>query len=385
MRYAATLTLLAIALVTGCRSQSTPLTNPFLTPDRVPPPSTQMLSPGAAQPYYPGETMPGTAPLAAGAPAYPQIPAAAAPPSTFVAPPGAAPPASAYPGGGTTYPGTTYPGSTYPASPVTPAAPPLGGAYQPQAKGESIGVPSDEQSMRFASATLAPATSSASAFSNVAPPENGAASQPAQFRTPIQSILPVAGSPNQSGVERAFTPNAGMQSPQQPSQLSVVTPADYQAPVGAVKATGANGGAPAGSIAASAAPASSDGFRPQGSQPRTEATSEPPSSSGFRPPSIGKQTAGGDSPNARFGVGPKQEWLRGQLEFHPDGQWAINYMDEGPKDQIGGRVLIDNPQVLANLSPGEFVVVEGQLFGRQLDEASYMPAYRVSSVQRQKQ
>jgi len=287
MRYAATLTLLAIALVTGCRSQSTPLTNPFLTPDRVPPPSTQMLSPGAAQPYYPGETIPGTAPLAAGAPGYPQIPAVAAPSSTFVAPPGAAPPASAYPGGAT-YPGSTYPGSAYPTSPVTPAAPPLGG----------------------------------------------------------------------------------------------VTPAEYQAPVGTVKATAANGGAPAGAIAASASP---DGFRPQGSQPRVEATSEPPSSSGFRPPSIGKQTAGGDSPNGRFGVGPKQEWLRGQLEFHPDGQWAINYMDEGPKDQIGGRVLIDNPQVLANLSPGEFVVVEGQLFGRQIDETSYMPAYRVSSVQRQRQ
>lgn len=385
MRYAATLTILAVALVTGCRSQSTPLTNPFLTPDRVPPPSTQMLSPGAAQPYYPGETMPGTAPLAAGAPGYPQIPAVAAPPSTFVAPPGGAPPASAYPGAGATYPGSTIPGSTYPTSPVTPAAPPLGGGvYPPQAKGESIGVPSDEQSMRFAAATLTPqsSTASASAFGDAPAATSAASAQPAQFRTPIQSMLPVAGSSNPSGVERAFTPNAGMQSPQQAAQLGGVTPAEYQAPVGTVKATAANGGAPAGALAASASP---DGFRPQGSEPRVEATSEPPSSGGFRPPSIGKQTAGGDSPNARFGVGPKQEWLRGQLEFHPDGQWAINYMDEGPKDQIGGRVLIDNPQVLANLSPGEFVVVEGQLFGRQLDEASYMPAYRVSSVQRQKQ
>ncbi len=115
MRYAATFAFLVVTLVAGCRSQSTPLTNPFLTPDRVPPPSTQTLAPGAAQPYYPGQTMPGTAPLAAGAPVYPQIPAAAAPPNTFVAPPGAVPPASAYPGAG-----ATYPGGAYPSSPVTP-------------------------------------------------------------------------------------------------------------------------------------------------------------------------------------------------------------------------------------------------------------------------
>ncbi|MBL9162714.1 MAG: hypothetical protein JNL18_08290 [Planctomycetaceae bacterium] len=379
MRYAATFALLVVTLVAGCRSQSTPLTNPFLTPDRVPPPSTQTLAPGAAQPYYPGQTMPGTAPLAAGAPAYPQIPAAAAPPNTFVAPPGALPPASAYPGAGATYPGGTYPSSP----PVTPTTPPLGGGvYPPQAKGESIGVPSDAQSMRFASATLTPQPSSASAFGDAAGAAGATSAQPAQFRTPIQSMLPVAGASNPSGADRAFTPNAGVQSPQQAAQLSGVTPAEYQAPVGTVKATAANGGAPAGAISA---PAAADGFRPQGSQPRTAATSEPPSASGFRPPSIGNQTAGGDTPNARFGVGPQQEWLRGQLEFHPDGRWAINYMADGPKDQIGGRVQIENPQVLANLSPGEFVVVEGQLFGQQIDEASYQPVYRISSVQRQRQ
>jgi hypothetical protein len=43
----------------GCRSQSTPLTNPFLAPDRVPPPATGTLAPGTAQPYY---APPGTAP-----------------------------------------------------------------------------------------------------------------------------------------------------------------------------------------------------------------------------------------------------------------------------------------------------------------------------------
>jgi hypothetical protein len=60
-------------------------------------------------------------------------------------------------------------------------------------------------------------------------------------------------------------------------------------------------------------------------------------------------------------------------------------MPDGVVDQIGGRILIDNPQVLGNLPPGEFVVVQGQVFGRQIDESSYRPAFRVAAVQRQRQ
>jgi hypothetical protein len=363
MRYAATLSLLfTVALVAGCRSQSTPLTNPFLTPDRVPPPSTQVLSPGAAQPYYPGDPMPGAAPLAT--PAYPQIPAVGAPSGAFTPAPGAAPPATAYPG-------AAYPGSTYPASPVTPTTPPLGGgAYPPQAQGEAIGVPSDDQSMRFAAATLSPVASPLAGTAS----GDGVASS-ASFRTPIQSLLPVAGAPGSVAEQRAFTPNAGLPGQTQAAPGGGVTPAGFQQPTTGVKATAANGGAVA---------PSADGFRPQGSQPLATG-GLPPSAAEFRPPAIGSPTAGGDNPAARFGVGAQQEWLRGQLEYYPDGRWAINYMDQGPKDQIGGRVQIDNPQVLANLSPGEFVVVEGQLFGRQIDEASYQPVYRIASIQRQRQ
>jgi hypothetical protein len=42
----------------GCRSQQTPLANPFMSPDRVPPPTTRTLAPGTAQPYYPGDPLP---------------------------------------------------------------------------------------------------------------------------------------------------------------------------------------------------------------------------------------------------------------------------------------------------------------------------------------
>ena len=302
----------------------------------------------------------------------PAIPSAAAPNSAFGTPPAAIPPATAYPAG------ATYPGTAYPTSPVTPTAPPAVGTYPPQAKGDAIGVPSDSQSMRFAAATLAPATATA-ATSSVS------AAQPAQFRTPTQSLGPSPGAPTQSDVERAFTPNAGLQSPLQTVPTSGVIPAEFQTPVGTVKATAANGGAPPGQPAALASASSADGFRAQGSEPRIDSSASNSGNAEFRPPSADKQTATADSATGRFGVGPKQEWLRGQLEFHPDGRWAISYMEEGPKDQIGGRVQIDNPQVLANLSPGEFVAVEGQLFGRQIDEATYQPVYRISSIQRQRQ
>lgn len=349
MRYAARITTFAVLALAGCRSSSTPLTNPFLTPDRVPPPSTQLLTPGTAQPYYPGDSIPATAPLAA-------------PAQTFVPAPGAVPNAAP-------------PVNAYPGTPVTPTIQPgAGGVYPPQASGDAVGIPADDQAMRFASATLTPEPSTASA--TTAAPLNPAAST---FRTPIQSMLPVA-----QPLTSAFPVNAGGQSSvrqatfgaAQTPQVREVTQAEYMAPAAAV----------GGTIASSTASAASDGFRAQSNEPRTESTIAAPVTNGFRPPSIGKQTAGGDNPTGKFGVGGKQEWLRGQLEYWPEaGEWSIRYMDDGPADQLGGRVLIDNPQVLGNLPAGEFVMVEGQLYGRQIDESSYRPAYRVSVVQRQRQ
>lgn len=350
MRYAARIVTFAVLASAGCRSNSTPLTNPFLTPDRVPPPSTQMITPGTAQPYYPGDSIPAAAPLAA---------------PTYIPAPGSAPPLNAYPGA---------PTGAYPTSPVTPAAPPggYGGVYPPQVNSDAVGIPADEQSMRFASASLTPSPSTPSVASTATPTSPVAST----FRTPIQSMLPIA-----RPATGTFPQNAGAQSPLQAAtfgsqpqmpQHREVTHAEYMAPVAAA--------------GASSMVASSDGFRPQSSEPRTESTITAPVTNGFRPPSIGKQTAGGDNPTGKFGVGGKQEWLRGQLEYWPEaGEWSIRYMDDGPADQLGGRVLIDNPQVLGNLPAGEFVMVEGQLYGRQIDESSYRPAYRVAVVQRQRQ
>ncbi len=50
--------MLSVLSLGGCRNQQLALTNPFLAPDRVPPPATRTLLPGAAQPYYPGDPLP---------------------------------------------------------------------------------------------------------------------------------------------------------------------------------------------------------------------------------------------------------------------------------------------------------------------------------------
>jgi hypothetical protein len=44
--------------VTGCRSHEGGIPNPFLAPNRVPPPATRAILPGQAQPYYPGDPLP---------------------------------------------------------------------------------------------------------------------------------------------------------------------------------------------------------------------------------------------------------------------------------------------------------------------------------------
>lgn len=341
MRCATGLAFAITILVTafGCKNQSTPLTNPFLTPDRVPPPSTRVLTPGTAQPYYPGDPLPGTAQATVPIGGFPA--ATAMPPAGTFAP-STLPPANAYPGG-------------FPSGPVTPTAPvsPPGGwgGYGPRAEnlstgaaltaGDAVQIPNDEQQMRFASAP-----------------------------TPSGAFTPNAGS--LPPIQRAAYDEAPASGPPGLQQLQIreVTPAEYILP----NASGA--------MASPTLAPSRDGFRPQGSDPRPVAVTDSPITKGFRPPST---TGGGPTDaSAKFGVGPNQEWLRGQLEYWPTtGEWSIKYMGDGPVDQIGGRILIDNPQVLGHLPPGEFVVVEGQLFGRQIDDATYRPAYRVAGVQRQ--
>ena len=84
-----TLALFLSLLVSGCRTQTATLTNPFLAPDRVPPPSTRTLMPGTAQPYYPGDPVPNSPAIAppGGIPTFAPPGGQVIPPAGQVAPP----------------------------------------------------------------------------------------------------------------------------------------------------------------------------------------------------------------------------------------------------------------------------------------------------------
>jgi hypothetical protein len=61
LNVAATIALALISSASGCKNQQTAgIANPFLAPNRVPPPSTRALLPGQAQPYYQGDPLPVT-------------------------------------------------------------------------------------------------------------------------------------------------------------------------------------------------------------------------------------------------------------------------------------------------------------------------------------
>jgi hypothetical protein len=49
---------LALLAFSGCQTHPTAMTNPFASPDRVPPPATRTLLPGQASPYYQGDPLP---------------------------------------------------------------------------------------------------------------------------------------------------------------------------------------------------------------------------------------------------------------------------------------------------------------------------------------
>ena len=359
-----------VTAATGCKNNASPITNPFLTPDRVPPPSTGTLAPGTAQPYYQGGPLPGTAVAA---------PMGAAPPVTAYPPTTAplnAPPGPVY---GTPIPtGAPYPAPTYQGSPVTPGAPvtpvtPPGGwnGTSPRAElspgGDAVRLAADEQPLRFDSAAVNGSSmpTPALAATPVSASMNG--SSTAMTKLPIQNLLPLEQDPR---VQRL----AGQQEVEQ---------ASWGSPLPSPPLQGEGAGRTEIIQAAATVPrVGGDGFRPQGTTSAAELQS---ADGGFRPPEIRRETMEAQNSTAKYGVGSSQEWLRGQLEYWPElGKWSIRYMDPaGPVDQIGGRVLIENPQVLGNLPPGEFVMIRGQVFGQQIDESSYQPAYRVATVERQ--
>ncbi len=101
MRYL--VAVLSMWMLVGCHNQTSSFSNPFLPPDRVPPPSTLQLTPGTAQPYYPGGSVQPAPPVAG----------QTLPPGTFGSPPATS-------------------GQAPPLMPTSPAAPSSGWNGSPQ-------------------------------------------------------------------------------------------------------------------------------------------------------------------------------------------------------------------------------------------------------------
>ncbi|MEQ8835856.1 MAG: hypothetical protein RID07_03535, partial [Lacipirellulaceae bacterium] len=116
--------LLVTLCLVGCQNQQAALTNPFLSPDRVPPPSTRVLTPGTAQPYYAGDPVPG-------------VPGASQPPAFT--------PTPNYNGGAPAYgtPGSTPPGGWNTAPQQTPYTPAPGYGVRPTSDEIPLG-PADQ-------------------------------------------------------------------------------------------------------------------------------------------------------------------------------------------------------------------------------------------------
>lgn len=300
----------------GCRSQSTPLTNPFLAPDRVPPPATGTLAPGTAQPYYaPGDVMPGTAPGVT-VPTYP-------------------------PAGGVTPPPTTAPLQTAPVTPPggwgqPPVSNPYGvqptSGYSPVTDHGPIRVAPDNYNLRFDGAT------SGSDFAQTA------AHQQLAVQAPYVYSPPALAQQNANGVQAA--------------QFAATT----------VPTTTVSGTA-------------SDGFRPLGSTPRRDdpAVTRP----------LENQAAGNthvaENPNY-FGFDATYSWLRGQLQFYPEtGYWGLRYvtLNTAP-DSYGGVVVINNPEVLVGVQPGDFLLIQGYLETQDNFDGTFLPLYTVEGIQRQR-
>ncbi len=330
---------LALVLFAGCRSQTTAMTNPFLAPNRVPPPATRTLLPGTAQPYYPGDPLP-TSP-AIGAPPIGFAPGATTQPAYQPTTPTYAPQPAGVgpPGGWNTAPQTIPRGSS--SRNVLPTT------IQPASATIPVRVQPDQQNLRFAQQATQQATQQVTL-----PPD------PSILPTPQQGVSPY---PNQQ---------ASFQTPlpQQPFvQQSAPTGSPRQVRIRAISSENLPTN---NNLRSNDRPSGSrDGFRPQGS------------SRVRKPTMVSRLMPRKRTPVDQFGFDPQYGWLRGQLQYAAaTGQWSMKYLPrQGNVDSFGGSLTIANPQVLGDLQPGDYVQLRGRV-----DQNRAAPAYTVSVVQRQR-
>ncbi len=183
---------LLVLCLAGCSNQQMSASNPFMAPDRVPPPATRPIAPGTAAPYYPGDPVP----AAQITPPSPQVVAQAQPPVV---------------------PTATLPVS---AAPIQATPQPLAFSNE-----RTVAIPNDTGDLRFALPAPPVAQQVASAPAPAPAPEviPAAYNQPiAQQQALAASLVPTAtADANSSGPWR---------SPQVPNSTSPVTQAQFIQP-----------------------------------------------------------------------------------------------------------------------------------------------------------
>lgn len=223
--------VVGLVSATGCRNGSGASPNPFLAPDRVPPPATRALAPGQAQPYYPGDPLP-------------VMQSAVAPPAPAMA--ANAPPADGQSTGDTALAWTAPAAAPTGASTDSAAdARPSGWSNEPL-----VAVPQDSDALRFALAppSTAPATTAAAATPPPVPfatmPATSQGVVPASFSEPVVSNSGgILAAPNDYGPAPAALPTGPWRSP----QISL-NPQNTSGSGAAFPATGAPTTAPPNSI-----------------------------------------------------------------------------------------------------------------------------------------
>ncbi len=321
-----------VCLFCGCQGNNSALRNPFMSPDRVPPPATRAILPGTAQPYYQGGPIPG---------------GSVAPPPVYRPVPGAVPPGG---WGSSPQSSVTSTPNVFPASAEIPLGP-VASSDEPH-----IQINSDQQNLRFAAQ---PQLGDASLWSQPVPQATSPAVVPNSY--------PAQQAPAQFPDQAAFYQVPAAQ-PQFVGQAQYVEPpisgVQRAVRIRAVKSPSSGG----------SSRRRQDGFRPQGSHRNKPIAAAADRSKGF-------EIARSEEDVRRFGFDPQYQWLRGQLRFSPStGAWHLRYIpSQGGADQYGGQVLIANPQMLGGVQPGEYVQVRGQL---QSQPSGVI--YAVSIVQRQR-
>lgn len=183
--------VLALGLV-GCTSQQMSASNPFMAPDRVPPPATRPIAPGTAAPYYPGDPVP----AAQNMPPSPQIVAQAQPPVVPTATPAVA------------------------VAPIQATPQPLAFSNE-----RTVAIPNDTGDLRFALPTPPVAQQVASAPAPAPAPEV----IPAAYNQPIAPQQALAASPVPTATTDANS-SGPWRSPQVPNSTSPVTQAQFILP-----------------------------------------------------------------------------------------------------------------------------------------------------------